>query len=271
MGHAGYAVEGRDFDNDIRSPFNTPEEVLAFDPWEQFGRIDHGAAVRMFNDHYRRRQEANPDMVAMTGTYVTLFSGLIALFGWDLLLLAGGLDPEGLGQAANRYARWMQQYYDALAESETKVVYLHDDLVWTAGPVFRPDGYREYIFPNIKRYWAPLNDAGKKVMFVCDGNYGEFLDDIAGCGNSGFWFESFTDLETVAERFGRSHFIVGNADTRILLRNRKPEIRAEVERCLAVGTRLSGYFLAVSNHIPPNTPVEAALCYDEVYRELRDR
>jgi len=268
MGHCEYAAAGADFDPRRDSPFSSPEEVLAFDPQEHFGAVDRAAAVRMFNDQYHACAAENPTMVNMTGIYVSLFSGLIALFGWDLLLLAGGLDGEGLGEVANRYARWMQGYYDALAESDTPVVYSHDDLVWTSGPVFRPEWYRRYIFPNLRRYWAPLNEAGKKIIFVCDGNYTAFLDDVAACGNRGFWFEIFTDLETVAERFGRTHALIGNADTRVLLRNRRREIRAEVERCLAVGKGCPGYFLAVSNHIPANTPVEAALYYNECYERL---
>jgi uroporphyrinogen-III decarboxylase len=75
----------------------------------------------------------------------------------------------------------------------------------------------------------------------------------------------------MVERFGRSHFLIGNADTRILLSGRKDRIRAEVERCISVGKNCPGYFMAVSNHIPPNTPVESALYYNQVYEELCGR
>ena len=62
--------------------------------------------------------------------------------------------------------------------------------------------------------------------------------------------------------------IVGNADTRVLLYGSQADIRAEVERCIALGRRCPGYFMAVGNHIPPNTPVENALYYNQVYEEL---
>ena len=65
--------------------------------------------------------------------------------------------------------------------------------------------------------------------------------------------------------------IVGNADTRVLLTGTKEDIRAEVERCLSLGRDCPGYFMAVGNHIPPNTPVESALYYNQVYEELRER
>jgi hypothetical protein len=44
-----------------------------------------------------------------------------------------------------------------------------------------------------------------------------------------------------------------------------------VERCLKAGKGCPGYFMSISGHIPPNVPVENALYYDEVYRELRER
>ena len=120
----------------------------------------------------------------MTGVYVTLISGFIGLFGWECSCLAAGTDPLRFGRLANRYASWMQQYFDALADSDVPVVMIHDDIVWTSGGIFRPAWYREYVFPNYKKYFAPLLESGKKVMFCSDGNFDRFIDDIAGGGRA---------------------------------------------------------------------------------------
>jgi len=271
MGHSEYAAGGTDYDDNVYCPFSDVEEVLSFDPRESLGPRDGEEITRRFNRHYESECGAFPDLVNMTGTYITLFSGLIGIFGWEMLLTAGGVDPKRLGEVANRYASWMQQYYDALAQSETPVVYSHDDIVWTTGAVFRPDWYREYIFPNYKKLYAPLIERGKKVIFIADGNYTEFVDDIAATGVAGFFFEPLTDLEYIVEHYGQTHIIIGNADTRVLLRGRKPEIRAEVERCMSLGKSCPGYFIGVTNMIPANTPIESALYYNEVYEELRER
>ena len=271
MGHARYAADGSDFDDIVECPFRTPEDVLAFDPWETYGRKDRAELVRRFDEHYRRQCAWFPELVNTTGIYVTLMSGMILIFGWDMLLAAAGTDPNGFGQVVNRYASWVQQYYDAAAESEAAVIYSHDDLVWSEGPFIHPDWYRRYIFPNLKKLWAPLRQAGKKVLFVCDGNYTSFADDVAACGNAGFWMETFTDLRYVTETYGRTHFIIGNVDTRILTFGSKADIRAEVGRCMEIGKKCPGYFLCASGHIPPNVPVENALYYNEVYKELSPR
>jgi len=271
MGHAEYMAGGEDRRDTIVCPYQDVEDVLSFDYWEKLGVKDRQALTRQFEAHYQANLRDHPDGVNMTGIYTTLISGFILQFGWDMLLLAAGTDPLRFGDLANRYAAWVQQYFDALAESNVPVVMVHDDIVWSAGPVFHPAWYRQYIFPNYRKYISPLLDAGKKVLFCSDGNFTIFIDDIAALGFHGFVFEPLTSLETIVEKYGQTHVIVGNADTRILLRGSKPQIRAEVERCMSLGRDCPGFFMAVGNHIPPNTPVENCLYYNQVYEELCQR
>lgn len=271
MGHAEYAVDGADRRDTIRCPFSDVEEILSFDPTEAFGAVDHKTAVDAFNKHYRQIRRDCPDEVATTGVYITMISGFIDLFGWDMLLMALGSDPQRFGEMANRYARWMQGYMNALADSESPVVMIHDDMVWTSGAFVRPDWYRTYVFPNFKRYLQPLRDAGKIIAFTSDGTYTEFFDDLVECGVHGFCLEPTNDMAYIAERYGRTHFFIGNADTRILLRGSREQIRAEVQRCMDIGKHCPGFIMSVGNHIPPNTPVENAIYYNDVYEELSRR
>jgi len=271
MGHAEYAAGGTDRRDAGRCPFTNPQEVLNFDPWQVYGKKDLGELTRAFEDHYRQIRENCPDAVPTTGIYVTLISGLIAIFGWDMLLTSCGVDPQRFGEMANRYASWMQQYFDALGQADVPVVMVHDDIVWTAGAFLHPDWYRQYVFPNYKKYFAPLIDSGKRIAYTSDGNYTEFIDDIAQTGVNGFIMEPSTDMAYIAQKYGRTHFFIGNADTRILLSGTTQQIRAEVQRCMAIGKKCPGFFMAVGNQIPPNTPVENALYYNKVYEELSRR
>jgi hypothetical protein len=271
MGHAEYAVNGADYNNIVTCPFKEPEDVLRFDPWQTYGLRDKRELTRQYKQHYRDNCAATPDAVNMTGIYVTCISGLIEIFGWEMLLVAAGTDAKGFGEVTNRYASWIQQYFDALAESDVPVVMVHDDIVWTSGAFLHPDWYRQYVFPNYKKYFEPLIESGKKIIYTSDGTYTEFIDDIADCGVNGFVMEPTTDMKYIAEKYGKTHSFIGNADTRILLSGTREAIRTEVQRCMDIGKRCPGYFLAVGNHIPPNTPVENALYYNEVYEELSRR
>jgi hypothetical protein len=272
MGHAEYEAGGIDRREPKPSAhFQTPEDVLSFDPWEALGERAREEITSRFEAHYAKNCANHPDTVNMTGIYVTMVSGLIDLFGWDLLLLAAGLDLEGFGQVANRYADWIQQYFDALGAAEVPMVMIHDDIVWSSGPFLQPAWYRKYVFPNYVKLFAPLLETGKKIAYTSDGDYTAFIDDIAASGVHGFVLEPTTDMAYIAETYGDTHFFIGNADTRILLNGPKSAIRAEVERCMALGKPYPGFFLAVGNHIPPNTPVENALYYHEIYRALCKR
>jgi len=271
MGHAVYAAGGVDYDTAVFCPFKTPEEVIAFDPWQVFGARDQKELTRQYEEHYRGNRAFMPDAVNMTGIYVTCMSGLIDLFGWEMLLLAAGTDPDAFGAMTGRYATWIQQYFDALAAADVPVVMVHDDIVWTSGAFIHPDWYRRYIFPNYKKYLAPLKASGKKIMFTSDGNYTQFIDDIAACGADGFVLEPMTDMKYIAETYGKTHVFIGNADTRILLNGSREDIYREVKRCMDIGKSCPGYFMAVGNHIPANTPVDSVLYYNEVYEQLSRR
>lgn len=271
MGHASFAENGRDINRQISCPFEEPEDVLAFDPMEAFGPVDIAAARDDFNRAYADTRRELPDEVATTGIYTTLVSGLIELFGWDMLLLAAGVDQPGFGEVANRYARWMQGYMEALAESDAKCVMIHDDICWTRGPFIHPDWYRKYIFPNYKTYFAPILESGKKLIYTSDGNFNAFIDDLADCGIHGFVLEPHTDMKYIAERYGKSHVFIGNADTRILLSGTREAIESEVRRCMDIGKSCPGFFMAVGNHIPENTPLENCLIYNDAYERMSRR
>jgi len=271
MGHAEYASGGTEYDNEITLLYDDPDEALKFDPFELYGKINIADTAAWFSENYKNQVSRTPEAVNMTGIYVTCMSGLIDLFGWDILLMMAGIDPKGFGELTNRYTTWMLQYFEALAKSDAPVVMVHDDICWTDGAFLAPDWYREFIFPNYKRLFAPLIESGKKIMYTSDGNFTEFVDDVAGCGVNGFVMEPTTDMKYIAEKYGKTHSFIGNADTRILLSGTKDDIEREVKRCMDIGKKCPGFFMAVGNHIPSNTPVDNALYYNEIYEKLSRR
>jgi len=271
MGHAEYAANGNDYNQACQCPFKNPEEVLGFDPSEEYGPLDTQMLIVQIEADYRAKCGFYGDAVNMTGVYVSMVSGLIAMFGWEMLLLAAGTDPRRFGEAARRYERWISPLFEAISESDVPVVMCHDDITWTSGPVFPPDWYRENIFPAYKRLWRPVLDAGKRLIFTSDGDYTQFFDDIVECGAHCLVMEPCCDMGAFAAKYGKTHGFIGNADTRILLSGSKETIRAEVERCMSIGKKCPGFFMAVGNHIPPNTPVESCLYYNEIYQQLSRR
>lgn len=271
MGHAVYQEGGTDFRAETRELYDDPEEALRFDPWKVYGKRDIASITRDFDAHYDENINRNSETVNMTGIYVTCISGLIEIFGWDMLLTAAGTDPEAFGDLTNRYCEWIMQYFIALSNCKAPVVMIHDDIVWTSGMFIHPEWYRKFVFPNYKKLFAPLHEKGKIIMYTSDGTFTDFVDDIAKCGINAFVMEPTTDMAYIAQKYGKTHAFVGNADTRILLSGSKDDIKTEVKRCMDIGKSCPGFFMAVGNHIPPNTPVDNVLYYNDFYMKMSKR
>ncbi len=206
----------------------------------------------------------------MGGVYITVLSGLIEIYGWETLLLALA-SPRELARVMDAYVEWVSQFYRAYARTGIPVLMCHDDICWTSGPFASPEWYRRDYFPRLGRLLAPWKEAGKKVMFTSDGDTTVFFDDLVACGCDVLVMEPQADMALFAQKYGRTCGFVGNADTRVLLLGGRDDIRREVERCFAIGRACPGFVMAVGNHIPPNTPVDNALWYDECYRKLAPR
>ncbi len=273
MGHAVYAelADGRsDFDPRVESPFCGLDDMLALDPCREYPEHDPERLVDELDRRYEDRCRRFPSTLNMGGVYITLLSGLIEIYGWENLLLALA-HPGEFARVIDGYAEWIAQFFRAYARTSIPVLMCHDDICWTRGPVASPDWYRRWYFPHLRRLLAPWKQAGKKVIFTSDGNYTVFFDDLVRCGIDMFVMEPHTDMAAFARRYGRTHGFVGNADTRVLLLGDRRDIRGEVERCFEIGKRFPGFIMAVGNHIPPNTPVDNALYYDECYRDCARR
>ena len=271
MGHASYQQNDSDFSDKVKVFLEEPEDVFDFDFYQVYGNPNESEITKEFNDNYKQMINEHEDTVNMTGIYTSCMSGAIDILGWDMLLLAAGIDEKEFGEFMNRYTEWNMHYFRALATCDSPVVMVHDDIVWTSGAFLNPEFYRTYIFPNLKRLIAPLVEAGKKVLFTSDGDYTQFVDDIAQCNVHGFIMEPCTDMKYICEKYGQTHVIVGNADTRILLKGDKNSIEEEVKRCISLGKNCPGYFMAVGNHIPPNTPIDNCLYYNEFYEKYSRR
>lgn len=251
--------------------FGSVEEVLAFNPSEKAnlpGIDELSASVRTYYDWGRT---AFPDAVFPGGFYNSVFTWNIITFGWELFMLAAKTDPARFGEILDQFTDISMMVVEAHIRAEVPVFLCHDDLVWASGPVFAPAWMREHIFPRLRRLWAPLREAGIKVLFCSDGNFDDFVDDLVEAGAEGFIFEPLTDLKYIAERYGRSHVIIGNIDSRILQYGSPDEIRADVRRCADLGRDCPGYFFAVGNQIPYTVPIPSVECYLEAIEEYGRR
>ena len=270
MGHGQYTEKGIDI---VRAskPFESPEEVLAFEPERDLKVPSVEQLVPMVRNWHAKAQEAYPEAVVPGGFYNSVFTWAIRTFGWELFLAAAALDEDRFDKILEGFTRISMKVVQAHVQVGIPVFLCHDDIVWTSGAVFHPDWYRRHIFPRLKRLWEPLREAGIKVLFCSDGDFTDFVQDLAEAGAQGFIFEPLTDLEKIVDLYGQTMVIIGNIDTRILTYGTPEDIRADVKRCAQLGLDCPGYFFAVGNHIPYNVPIASIECYLEAIDEFGKR
>lgn len=270
MGHAEFLEGGVDKRETVNLPFQSPEEVLEFDAVEEYGLYDNfDELVQFYQDIHERNWDTDAYLKPI-GFYHTMISACIDAFGWDMFLTAVGVDPEGFGEVLDSFLELNLQIYRAQAQTDAPYFLCHDDMVWTEGAIFHPDWYREHVFPRYEKLWAPLKEAGKKILFCSDGDFTEFVDDFIALGVDALIFEPMTDFEYICEEYGEQIAIISSrVDCRTLTFGTREDIRAEVEQSFEIAGDCPGWFFAVGNHIASNVPLENGIYYFDLVQKMR--
>jgi hypothetical protein len=258
-------------DATVQCPFENVDAVLDLDPVKVYGICDIDRQAEEYRQWYARFRADYPEAVCPGGIYRSMVSFCIEAFGWDLFLEALATDENRFKKVMEGIAEVILSHVKAWAKVDIDCFITHDDIAWSAGPFTRPDWYRENVFPYYREYWNVLHQAGKKVLYCSDGDVNLFIDDAAECGADGFVFEPSVDLKSVCEKYGQTHVIIGNADSRIAASGPARKIRDEIDRCLSAGRSCPGYFFAWGNHLPANIPVENVEFTFEYFEANRSR
>ena len=261
MGHSEFLEDGVDLRQPKECPFKTVEEALSFDAVAEYGFTDYDTLVGYYEQCYREARARYPEQVYTGGYYRTLFSGAIAIFGWDMLLRAAA-DRTRFARVIDSIYQQSLHHYKAWADTSIEIFMCHDDMVWSQGPFMYPDFYRAEIFPRYKELWSVVKRAGKKVVFTSDGDWSMFVDDVVEAGADALCFEPMLPLEPVVQQHGKTHAILASlVDARTLTFGSRAQIQAEIDATLPLAMECPGFMFAVGNHIPSNVPVESALFY----------
>lgn len=284
-GHGRWGDQMRDHwqQKDASHRFKDLDEMLAFSPLEQGDFTGWNVVVDgdfssedIIYERFRKNYPAewgdkSPEGVdSRVYFYNTMFMWPMLVFGYENFLNMC-LEPE-FERIMDEFAEINRRVFRAFARLPTKFAICHDDIVLTNGPVCSPDWMHKYIFPRYEEYWAMLKEAGKEVIFMVDGCVDAYADDVIACGARGIISEPYTDYKAIARRHeGKSLYLAGEGDNRILSRNDPNEIKAMVESMVETSKMTGGYQMCIGNHIPFNVTPEGIKRYIEYSRELGHR
>jgi hypothetical protein len=194
--------------------------------------------------------------------YTTMFMWGVEYLGWEVFMLAASMDPAGFDEKFLSVA--FDRSYELigiLCNAASPFVFCHDDLADARGPVFDPQWYEKYIFPRYGKLWEQVRTAGKKVIFIADGNMGKFLKPLKESGVYGVMLENpATDLDRIIEYFGDG-VIIGGIDTKILTFGTPEEVRAHTLDVNKKMERVPGFVMSTPGGIHGNIPIENLAAY----------
>lgn len=196
--------------------------------------------------------------------YTTLFMWPVVKFDWQSFMIAAALDPVRFDR--HFWQPWTEisrKSVEALCQIDEEVIFTHDDLVMTSGPVFPPDFYETYIFPRYDYIWEPVRRSGKKLIFVIDGNCDKFLERLLEFPISAIMYENpATPFDRVLETWGAAgRGFIGGIDTVRLTREKPEAVYAHTKEVIEKGREYPGFMISSCGGLHGNIPLENMLAY----------
>ena len=250
--------------------FSNPEEVLSFNPLDR----DHATfdgRKEFFRGYYGEMQSLlGEDCLMMGWYYNTLFMWPVEIFGWENFMIAAMTDPERFNEILLQFLDITKRDIRAMCTvNDLPLIACHDDLSSAMGPMFEPAWYDRYIFPHYKEIFKIIHDAGKKALFVSDGNINVLLDSLLSTGADGIAIDKNTDLRTVTDKF-TGKIICGGMDPALISNGTRGEIEGMVKSTVETVSRENGYFFQCPG-MNGRTPVGNIEFYQECLRKYGRR
>jgi hypothetical protein len=239
--------------------------VYRYDPADDdFGLEEQVRELRRENGAFRARFGAKA--VHYHLYYTTLFMWAVVKFDWDHFMVAAALDPERFDRHFwQPWAEISRRHVEALCRVDEEVLFVHDDLVVSTGPVFSPAWYERHIFSRYPWILEPVRSAGKKLVFVTDGNCDAFLERLLDFPIDGLMFENpATPLPRVLETWGRAgRGFIGGIETALLTHGTPDAVYRHTRETIAACRAYPGFAIASCGGLHGNIPMENARAYFE--------
>jgi len=151
----------------------------------------------------------------------------------------------------------IMQIQEAL-KYDIDALYFGDDWGQQRGLQMGPRLWREFIYPQLKRMYGVVKEAGKYVFIHSCGDVDELFDDLIAIGLDCFnpFQPEVMDVYALMRRYrGRLVFHGGLSTQRTLPYGTIEDVRQETERLLRAGAA-GGYIFAPAHAVEGDVPVE---------------
>lgn len=251
------------------------------DPDQIRDEFDEEPEYARFRDELTRRQDQCGEILWCPADWELVPRALCYHeYGYESSMLALALHPD-------RYRKWLRAnaelsrrksilYARAIREKiHPGVILAGEDVCGQSGPLVSPEFLRREQFPLIECAFAPLLEAGGKVVIHIDGDWRLLLDDMIALGIAGlqgFQRECGMDIGWIVEKRrinGDPLIIFGPLSVTTTLLGSPDDVRKEVCRSMDICRGNASLVFFTSNTINPDIPIENIRCFWDTVQESR--
>jgi len=209
--------------------------------------------------------EKFPDRFRMYRIGFSLYERAWTLRGMENLMI-DFLDNPGF---VRELLRAIADYNIAQAKRaltyDIDAVYFGDDWGQQHALQMGPAIWKEFIYPELKRMYAAVKDAGKYVFIHSCGDVDELFDDLIGIGLDCFnpFQPEVMDVEALMNQYrGRLTFHGGLSTQKTLPFGTASDVREATAKLIEMG-RAGGYILSPAHAVEGDVPLENILAFIE--------
>ena len=193
----------------------------------------------------------------------SLYERAWTLRGMENLMMDFIEHPEFVKELLHAIADYNISQVKKALTYDIDAVYFGDDWGQQQGLQMGPKVWREFIYPELKRMYAAVKDAGKDVFIHSCGDVDELFDDLIDIGLNCFnpFQPEVMDVASLVPRYRGILTFHGGLSTQKTLPFGTPEdVRQETRDLISLG-KDGGYILAPAHAVEGDVPLENMLVF----------
>jgi len=203
---------------------------------------------------------ALPDSMRLIGQYGDIFTWVWGIMGFETFSYAIYENPKLIKMMFEKIGGIVYNLFENMVTfDKIGALWYSDDIAFQNGLFTKPEIFREYLFPWMKKIGDLCRQYNIPFIYHSDGVLWEVMDDIINCGVNALQpiEPQAMDILEAKTKFGDKLCLIGNLDLEyILTRASKEEVIEKAKELLKTVAPGGGYCMGSANTVPNYVKIE---------------